>query len=99
METRTRIVVYGSSLHMAGIAASLKAEAGLEVICVDPRCPDAGNALRKLNPALLLIGADSNSDELLVLSSQFPQAFTVADLVDVIRQNSTSARPLKEVSE
>jgi hypothetical protein len=94
---------------MAGIAAGLKAEPGLEVICVDPRLPGAAETVRQLKPAviafdasgtepnlevilmfrrrgLLLIGADPNSDELLVLSRHCPQALSVADLVSVIRR-------------
>jgi hypothetical protein len=40
MKERIRVVVFGSTLHMAGIAASLKVEASLEVVYVNP-CSDA----------------------------------------------------------
>ena len=53
MEKRTRVIVYGSSLHMAGIAASLKADQSLEVVCVDPRSPTARQSLGELNPAAI----------------------------------------------
>ena len=118
MEARTRVVVYGSSLHLAGIAASLKAEPGLEVVCVDPRVPGARQTVRALKPAviafdvsgpkpdldvilmcrrrgLLLIGADPNSDELLVLSRHCPQALNTADLVTVIQQRGANREPVK----
>jgi hypothetical protein len=50
---RTRVVVYGVSLNLAGIAASLKAEAGLEVVSVDPRRPTARECLSQFNPAVV----------------------------------------------
>jgi len=53
LETRTRVVVYGNSLHLAGIAASLKADANLEVICVDPRVPGARQMVKELKPTVI----------------------------------------------
>jgi hypothetical protein len=50
---RTRVVVYGSSLSMAGIAASLRAEAGLEVVCVDPHAPTVRPSLGEIDPAAI----------------------------------------------
>jgi hypothetical protein len=41
MEKRRRVVVYGNSLNMAGIVASLKGQAALEVLCVDIDSPKA----------------------------------------------------------
>lgn len=35
MEKRKRVAVYGNSLHMAGIAAGLKVDPTLEVLCVN----------------------------------------------------------------
>ena len=55
MEIRTRVVVYGSSLHIAGIAASLKADQSLEVVCVDPHSTTALQSLSELNPAAIAI--------------------------------------------
>lgn len=109
MEKRTQVVVYGSSLHMAGIAASLKADASLEVVWVNSHSPTARQRLNEINPGviafdlndpsscldttllrekpnLLLIGVDASTDELLVLSSYPSQAFSVADLVNIIRK-------------
>lgn len=53
MEKRTQVVVYGSSLNMATVTASLNADQSLEVICVDPRSPTAPQYLRELNPAVI----------------------------------------------
>lgn len=53
MEKRTQVVVYGSSLNMATVTASLNAEQSLEVIWVDPRSPTARQYLRELNPAVI----------------------------------------------
>ena len=53
MQKQTRIVVYGSSLNMAGIAASLNARGGLEVVCVEPHSPNSRQALHELHPAAI----------------------------------------------
>lgn len=53
MEKRTQVVVYGSSLNMATVKASLNVDPGLEVICIDPRSPTARQYLRELNPAAI----------------------------------------------
>ena len=53
MEKRTRVVVYGRSLNMAGIAASLKASQDQEVVCIDPHSPTARQSLSALNPAVI----------------------------------------------
>ena len=54
MEIRTRVVVYGSFLHMAGITTSLKEDQSLEVVCVNPRSPTAQQSLSELDPAVLV---------------------------------------------
>jgi hypothetical protein len=38
---------------MAGVAASLKADQSLEVVCVDPHSPTARQSLSELNPAAI----------------------------------------------
>jgi hypothetical protein len=53
MQKRTRVVVYGSSLNMAGVAASLKADTSMEVVCVDPRSAAARQRLNELNPSAI----------------------------------------------
>ena len=45
MEKRRRVAVYGSSLNMAGIVASLKADTTLEVLCVNLDSPNARQSL------------------------------------------------------
>jgi len=118
MEVPTRVVMYGSSLHLAGIAASLKAQPDLEVVFVDPRVPGACQRVKELNPAvvtfdlsrthpgldvillceqlgLLLIGAEPNSNELLVISRLSMQAPRMADLVTIIRNRDEKPEPLE----
>ncbi len=58
MAKRTRVVVYGTSLNLAGIAASLKAVMGLEVLSVDARTPDAMQRLNQLRPAVIAFDLD-----------------------------------------
>ena len=45
MEKRRRVAVYGKSLNMAVIIASLKADTTLEVLCVDLDSPNARQSL------------------------------------------------------
>ena len=45
MEKRRRVAVYGNSLNMAGIVASLKADTTLEVLCVNLDSPNARQSL------------------------------------------------------
>lgn len=53
MEKRTRVIVYGRTLNMAGIAASLKAQAGLDVVCVDSRSSNARQRLDEIESAVI----------------------------------------------
>jgi hypothetical protein len=48
-----RVVVYGNSLSMAGIAASLKAEAGLAIVPIDPHDPTARQMINEIDPAVI----------------------------------------------
>lgn len=54
MAERTQVVVYGTSLHMAGLAASLTGEAGLAVACIETDSPTARQRLIELNPAVVV---------------------------------------------
>ena len=54
MEKRKKVVVYGSSLFMAGILTSLKADPILEVICVSPDSPIARHSLDKNSLAAII---------------------------------------------
>ena len=45
MEKRRRVAMYGNSLNMAGIVASLKADTILEVLCINLDSPDASQSL------------------------------------------------------
>jgi hypothetical protein len=53
VENRTQVVVYGSSLNMAGIAASLKTEASLDVVEIDPFSPNAQQRLTEIVPVAI----------------------------------------------
>lgn len=64
MENCTRVVVYGNTLSMAGIAASLRAEASLEVVCVDPHQPTARQSLNELDPKTILFDRTEPHPEL-----------------------------------
>ena len=54
MKVRTRVIICGKSLHMAGLAASLKAEAGLEVVPIHPDSFTARQHLNELHPKVIV---------------------------------------------
>jgi hypothetical protein len=49
MEKRKRVAVHGNSIPMAGIAASLKEDPGLEVFCISPDAPNTRQRLEEEN--------------------------------------------------
>ena len=64
MAERTRVVVYGCSLSLAGISASLTGEAGLAVVCVDPSAATARQRLNALDPAVVVFDLSSPTVDL-----------------------------------
>jgi hypothetical protein len=61
MEKRTRVVVYGSSINMAGIAASLRADSNLEVLCDSPDSPTARQSLQENSLAAIVFDLSDSS--------------------------------------
>ena len=112
MNPKIRVVVCGSSLTMAGLAASLQANQDVDVLRIpafsaalaqdpDEQAPrviafdlaevtgDLAVALLRERPGLMLIGVDTDSDRLLVLSGPAERVLSVADLVKVIHQRQS----------
>ncbi len=54
MEKHRRVAVYGNSLNIAGIAASLKANAAMDVLCINPDFPNAWQSLDKNDLAAIV---------------------------------------------
>lgn len=54
MEKRKRVAVYGNSLNMAGIVASLKADPTLQVECVNRDSPTARRSLNQNDLAAIV---------------------------------------------
>ena len=54
MEERQKVVLYGNSLVLAGIEASLKAYPGIELICLDVQPPAEVQQLCALSPAAVI---------------------------------------------
>jgi hypothetical protein len=48
------VIVYGSSLNMAGVAVSLKADSNLEAMWIDPHSPNCRQYLYEHNPAAIV---------------------------------------------
>jgi hypothetical protein len=72
------VVVYGNSLNLAGIAASLKAEASLEVVCLDPHASCARAHLKEMEPAAIAYDLSDPPAEIeLALLRERPQLLLV----------------------
>lgn len=112
----TRVLLYGRSLVMASLYASLKAVPGLVLqntgahidrlpVTISTWKPDAlifeltgidripSLALLRDYPGLLLIGVDTEVNEIFVLSGHSQQAFSSSDLVKVIKQEGDPSLP------
>ena len=58
------VIVYGNSLNMAGIAASLNADTSLDVVCIDAQTPNFRQSLDGLEPATILFDLTDPPSEL-----------------------------------
>ena len=54
MEKRHRVILYGSSVFIAGVEASLADRPGLDVVRVDATLPDAEQRLVGLRPGVVI---------------------------------------------
>ncbi len=54
MEKRRRVAVFGNSLNMAGIVASLKADSTLELVCASLDSPNARQTLDENDLAAII---------------------------------------------
>lgn len=54
MDKLIRVAIHGCSLNMAGIAASLKADPGMEIRCINPRSSLARECLEEFNPSAFI---------------------------------------------
>ena len=50
MAASSCVVLYGNSVFLAGIQADLKLRAELEVLTVEPDCPDTAARIRRAEP-------------------------------------------------
>lgn len=66
MNKQTRVVVYGSSLSMAGIEASLRIDPSLAITTVFPGSPTALAELDGFNPEVILFDLNESSVDLQV---------------------------------
>ncbi len=93
-----RVILYGDSVLLAGVQASLSPSPNLDIIALEELPADWVAILHELRstrpdlplailnqPNLLLIGIDPDGVGTLVLSSRAAQARSTEDLVDLIR--------------
>lgn len=78
MEKRKLVIVYGNSLTMAGIAASLKADDSLDVVCSEVQPSVFRQNLAGLEPATILFDLTNPPSELdLVLLCDRPELLLI----------------------
>jgi len=99
VEKRTRVIVYGSSLNMAGVAVSLKADPGLEVVWVDPHSPNSRQTISELNPAAIAFDLnDPPSDVDIQLLRERPGVVLIGVDPDSNEMLVLSSRPQQALS-
>lgn len=54
MNSRKRVLVYGKTLNLAGVTASLKLDGCLDVMFVNPQGPNARQCLEEFNPETII---------------------------------------------
>lgn len=54
MVTSPCVILYGNSVFLAGISADLRRQARLEVLTMEPGCPDLAGIIRARRPAAVL---------------------------------------------
>jgi hypothetical protein len=101
------VALYGDSVVLSSIAASLERCAGLWVVRSESvgdlkpdvaifdlaaGQPDIALALWKAQPNLMVIGVDLSADKALVLSGKESLVLTLEDLVNVIEGHPASSR-------
>ncbi|MFO7631875.1 MAG: hypothetical protein R6W76_05000 [Caldilinea sp.] len=98
METRVKVVLYGDTLVLAGLQASLAAYAGLEVLCLADSLADEQD-FSTLRPDVVIVDAAVIPSPPLRLLNNLPPDFLLVS-VDVAanRVQVWSSRQLSAVS-
>jgi len=63
LEERRTVVLYGKSLFIAGVEASLKDRPGLEVVRIAPSFPNAGQRLSAIRPDAIILDLAAHHSE------------------------------------
>jgi len=99
MEKRKRVAVYGNSLYIAGIVASLKANTSMDVLCVDLDSPTTNQSLDENDLAAIVFDLSDTSLRLnFSLLCEQPDLFLIG--VDPSREEMLvlSSQPAKALS-
>ena len=105
MEKRIRVVLYGDSLFLHGIARSLEGEPCLEVVCIQPGTPEALPPAAALGASLLVFDIHEASPELiLALFKKTPHLSLLAldpedDRLIVLSGQASGARTIEDLME
>jgi len=75
MKEQHIVVLYGNSLFMAGVEASLRGRHGLDVVRIDATLPDAAQRLDALRPDVVIFDLTAPDSPLAIRHSQFAISF------------------------
>ena len=75
MEEQHIVVLYGNSLFMAGVEASLRGRHGLDVVRIDTTLPDAVQRLDALRPDVVIFDLTAPDSPLALRPSPFAISF------------------------
>ena len=105
MEKRFRVILYGDSLFLHGIARSLEGEPCLEVVRIQPGTPEAPPPGEALGASLLIFDIHEASPELiLTLFEKTPHLSLLAldpegDRLIVLSGQASGARTIEDLME
>jgi hypothetical protein len=105
VEKRIRVVLYGDSLFLHGIAGSLEGEPCLEVVRIQPGAPEALPTAAALDASLLVFDIHEASPELiLTLFKKTPHLSLLAldpegDRLMVLSGQASGARTIEDLME
>jgi hypothetical protein len=78
MKKQQQVILYGDTLILAGVQASLSESPNLEVIVLDPALGNPADRLRSLHPAAVIFDLESLADlPLAFLQPRLPQPLLI----------------------
>ena len=82
MKHQQTVVLYGGSLLMAGVEASLKGRSGLDIVRLDASAPNAAQRLKALAPDVVIFNLDAPHAQFVIpLLTEHPGGLSLIGLM------------------